>query len=233
MPARGWANAPLWTLRFEVLCYLALGFLGWLGLLSSRRPAVVTFAFFAFWLLQAIEAGESGLGTRMTGLSDDVIRFGAFFSAGAFFYSFRDRIPIDGRIFAACALVLPISLWKGGFQAAAVFAIPYAIHYLAVALPLSRFDARADYSYGLYVFAFPLQQTFALVGLADYGLPAFIVLSLLGGLACAVLSYRSIEEPFLRLKDLPRRLSAKPRREDARELEPAGVVLEVRDPPAQ
>jgi peptidoglycan/LPS O-acetylase OafA/YrhL len=84
----------------------------------------------------------------------------------------------------------------------APIAIPYAFLWLAFALPFARFDRKGDFSYGAYIYAFPAQQTLALLRLQDFGFIAFFSGALLVTSVFAFFSYRLIEAPCLRWKTL-------------------------------
>ncbi len=85
--------------------------------------------------------------------------------------------------------------------------LPYLVIYLArLKVPrLSGFARYGDFSYGLYIFSFPLQQAL-MHGLGpQLPLPAFMFLGLAGSLVLAVLSWHLVEAPALALKRyLPR-----------------------------
>src|ERR1700731_1966570 len=67
-------------------------------------------------------------------------------------------------------------------------------------LPIRRFDAWGDFSYGTYIYAFPVQQGLVLLRVPQSGLAVFLVSTVLVTLVLAVLSYRCIEAPSLRWK---------------------------------
>lgn len=76
----------------------------------------------------------------------------------------------------------------------------YAFLWLAFALPFGRFDSRGDFSYGVYIYAFPVQQGMALLRIHEEGFGLYFVSSLLLTSVLGFLSYRLIEAPCLRLK---------------------------------
>jgi peptidoglycan/LPS O-acetylase OafA/YrhL len=80
--------------------------------------------------------------------------------------------------------------------------LTYAFLWLAFTLPFSRFEARGDYSYGTYIYAFPVQQIFALAGVQENGFALYFGGSVLITLMLAILSYRLVEAPCLRWKNL-------------------------------
>jgi peptidoglycan/LPS O-acetylase OafA/YrhL len=56
-----------------------------------------------------------------------------------------------------------------------------------------------DYSYGLYLYAFPIQQALIMAGVPGGALGNFALATLLAG-GCAILSWHLIERPALRAK---------------------------------
>jgi peptidoglycan/LPS O-acetylase OafA/YrhL len=86
------------------------------------------------------------------------------------------------------------------FGLIAPIAMTYAFLWVAFALPFERFDRKGDFSYGVYIYAFPVQQGMALLGIQEKGFGLYFISSLLLTLVLAFLSYRLIEAPCLRLK---------------------------------
>ena len=69
-------------------------------------------------------------------------------------------------------------------------------------LPVRSFDRRVDVSYGLYIYAFPVQQLLAMYGVTKYGFTPYFVCALAITLALAAASWFTIEKPSLSLKHL-------------------------------
>jgi peptidoglycan/LPS O-acetylase OafA/YrhL len=99
----------------------------------------------------------------------------------------------------------------------------YAFLWLAFALPFARFDRKGDFSYGTYIYAFPVQQTLALMRIQDHGFVVYFAGTLLLTSIFAFLSYRLIEAPRLRWKNLTVPVFW-------RRAEMSGVPLEVTGP---
>lgn len=96
-----------------------------------------------------------------------------------------------------------VSMRAGGF---AVFGLPafgYLVLWLAMRLPgpFQSVGRKRDYSYGLYIYAWPVQELLTMLNVPRWGLAVYTCLSLLGGLALAALSWHLVERPALRLKD--------------------------------
>ncbi len=103
-------------------------------------------------------------------------------------------------LIALAALYISFRLPVG--NVASYILLPYVIIQFAyMELPVKGLFEKNDVSYGLYLYAFPVQQTaihFFSDRLAGYILfpAAFCVI-----LICSYLSWRFIESPYLRLKD--------------------------------
>jgi peptidoglycan/LPS O-acetylase OafA/YrhL len=82
--------------------------------------------------------------------------------------------------------------------------LPLALFWLARALPLSDFEHSVGgaYSYGLYVYGYPIQQLLAHFRVHEHGFGIFFVTGFAIAGLCAVLSWRLIEHPALGLKNL-------------------------------
>jgi peptidoglycan/LPS O-acetylase OafA/YrhL len=123
-----------------------------------------------------------------------------FFSAGCVCFLYREKIPHSTAIFVISLVVLGGSLPLSVFGLIAPIAMTYAFLWVAFALPFGRFDRKGDFSYGTYIYAFPVQQGMALLGLPEKGFTLYFISSLLLTALFAFLSYRLIEAPCLRLK---------------------------------
>jgi peptidoglycan/LPS O-acetylase OafA/YrhL len=125
-----------------------------------------------------------------------------FFSAGCLCFLYRAKIPHSTALFVVSLAVLGGSLPLKIFGLIAPVAMTYAFLWLAFSLPFGRFDRKGDFSYGTYIYAFPVQQGMALLGLQEKGFALYFISSLLLTSVCAFLSYRLIEAPCLRWKNI-------------------------------
>ncbi len=84
-------------------------------------------------------------------------------------------------------------------------AFPYLVIW-AAQLPvawMNRFGRYGDFSYGMYLYAFPVQQTLTSIGGAGWPFPVYIAAGFLFTLLCAIASWHGVEHPALRLKRHP------------------------------
>jgi peptidoglycan/LPS O-acetylase OafA/YrhL len=196
-------NGSLWTLPFEFLCYLAVAVLAVSGILRRAR-IVVAGLFVVLWSLYAHYYfwPKSFSHTFPYAGLPIFLPLAMFFCAGSLCFLFREEIRCSSWAFIACLAVLAASLLLGWFGVAAPIFMTYAFLWLAFKLPFSRFDAKGDYSYGTYIYAFPVQQALALSGVQEDGWTAYFVWSVVLTGALAFLSYRLVEAPCLRCKNL-------------------------------
>ncbi len=200
-PVPGVFNGSLWSLPYEVGCYLAVAALAAAGVLRRAR-SVLLGLFAGLWCLYAFDCIDpEGFAQSLPypGIKLLVL-LGLFFSAGGVCFLYREKIPHSTAIFVVCLLALGGSLPLRVFGLIAPFAMSYAFLWLAFALPFGRFDKKGDFSYGTYIYAFPAQQGMALLGIQEKGFALYFISSLLLTSVFAFLSYRLIEAPCLRLK---------------------------------
>lgn len=100
----------------------------------------------------------------------------------------------------ASVVLLAVGLAFDSFGLVAPIALSYAFMCLAFWVPIRHFDARGDFSYGTYIYAFPVQQGLVLLGVHRAGFALYFICTVLITLSLAVLSYRFIEAPSLRWK---------------------------------
>lgn len=188
-------NGSLWTLPIELRLYLAVLVAGVIGILARRWSwlaiVVAAAAVFAAW----------PAGFPLSPNEPVVRELALTFALGSLACVWRDRIPLS---LAAAAAALLLVLWNPwGLGRGALFA-PLLV-YLTLVLayhPRLRwpsFNRIGDYSYGLYVYSFPLQQTL-MQRLPTLEPMQLFALSMGAGLAVAAVSWHFLERPALALK---------------------------------
>jgi len=201
-------NGSLWTLRLEFTCYLLVPLLAWRRLLRPGPLAALAV------LLAGAYLALTWLGPdRAPAMALLAARFGFLFVAGAALYYRRESGWLRRGAVAAAAVAF---LAAAAFQPVAMLITPLLLPILVIAfaltpLPgLSSLSRYGDFSYGIYIYAFPVQQAwmFAL-GPDRLGPWAFTGLTLLCVLPLAAASWMLVEKPALDLKALVRRRLAR------------------------
>jgi len=199
-------NGALWSLPWELTMYALLAVLG--ALLLRPRPLLTRAG------VRNVVVALAVVATLGHGLNEGFdwsrqfrvvqgLRLGAlFFTAGALQF-FKARVPLAWPLFAAALLALPAMLWAKGFALALYpLALSYVVLWLAL-VPggvLRSYNRLGDYSYGFYLWQFPLQQCIvrARPGISQLEL---LLASLPAALALAAVSWHVVEAPALALKE--------------------------------
>lgn len=166
-PGPGAVNGSLWSIPFEFWCYVGLMTVGLLGVLE--RPAwlvaalavLIVNAFVFAWF--DLRIGGKFLGV-VFGYPTFWARLLPYFVAGMLFQALGPRIRLHGR---GALLALAVLAAGCAIPWALGVVLPVAGAYLILWLAhiptrhVSRFAKHGDYSYGIYLYAFPIQQMLA------------------------------------------------------------------------
>ncbi|RYZ43246.1 MAG: acyltransferase [Myxococcaceae bacterium] len=189
----GAVNGSLWSLSYEVGFYLLVAGLGATGLL--RRPMALL-----GWAVAVLVPFVPRVGPRLNLWPELYLYFGG----GLLLYLFRDRLRMSPWGALGCVVVLVVTAQWGGLKYAVGGCGTYLVLYLAF-LPsrLSGFARHGDFSYGVYVYAFPVQQTvtWLLGGTVAWWVNATLSLPVV--VLLAALSWHLVEKRALRLKNSP------------------------------
>jgi peptidoglycan/LPS O-acetylase OafA/YrhL len=208
-------NGSLWTLRYELFCYVVMGLLAALGVARRRPTVLVGLAGVLYGMVVLDWLNNDRFAGARTSLPDigglpllgnlsggPLFAFGLMFAIGAVAAVRPDRFPVSDRLAAAAAVVILVTLRFGGWDVAGAPAFAYVVLWAAIRLPrpVHRVGARHDVSYGVYLYAFPIQQVLALLDVARTGTATFIALSVAGSLVAGWLSWHAVERPALALR---------------------------------
>lgn len=208
-------NGSLWTLAYEVSCYG--GLLGVYMLFKKYTKYLLLIVFVGLWcsFLYWVKATEDHpIIFRFIHLNlSDLLNFGMYFLAGAIICFFQDYIPYRlGWVLALFAVQLFVywaSSIKGYLPLAAngmvrYILVPYFVLYLSFLKGwFNKFGNMGDLSYGLYIYAYPVQQLIVLYFWPEMvSIPKMFIYALLLTLPLSWLSWKLVEEPSLKLKKL-------------------------------
>ena len=205
-------DGPLWTLPYEARCYIFVALFGGAGF--YRRPVLfllLTAGLLVAWpilLMFGTTASltlkaASGFETMLFVSPDLMLELLSLFCCGACYNLFRKNIefnPVFALIFL-CGMV-----WLLKYPVFADFGIGVCGGYVIVYLGHSKLCQkwfgwleRADISYGVYIYAWPIE----LMILTEYRSIAFLPLAcinLLLAFIAGAASWRLVEKPALSLK---------------------------------
>lgn len=194
-------NSPVWTLPGELLMYLCVLLLGIILLLIKKgiKSLIITLP-----LLLIVLAFFAGINWP-AGYLDNVISWAILFFLGMACYFLRSRIVINIPVFIGM-LVVFLLLFHFRFRFVEVaFDVVLMYGILIVSyhpkLQVKNFHKIGDLSYGLYIYAMPVQQLVVQKLSLLHPINHFFV-SYVMVLPIAALSWYFIEKPMLKLKTI-------------------------------
>lgn len=194
-------NGALWTLPIEIRCYLMVLVLGLLGAFRNTWWSIIaTIALAALAVSNHLAIYRFFLVMELA-----TARMPLMFALGMLCYVNRASIRIDWRL--SLVAITIASTFKTSLVgiAAFYFFVLNTILVLGAFRPSRFLKLPGDYSYGVYIYGFVVQQCVAsfFPELTSY---SSLLLSLPLSILCAVVSWHLVERPAL---ELARYLSAK------------------------
>jgi len=208
------SNGSLWTIRYEILCYIGVALFGMAQLLKRNAIAVlwvVVFAFYIFVHIHPLSFSYTGGSTHVArllnffmpgiGSPEQLLRLTISFLSGTLFglWNERNRYSNIGIVISLLAMVVACHfqlIWYvlGLCQTYLLFAI--AFH---PKIRLQFVGKKGDYSYGVYLYAFPIQQLLMHYFGHDLNQTCYFLSALVFTMIAAYLSWHLVERPALSL----------------------------------
>jgi peptidoglycan/LPS O-acetylase OafA/YrhL len=191
-------NGVLWTLHFEVLCYILLGMLGALGLLS-RRTYVFLLWCIAYAIYLAIWMTPSFAAVLPHRFSTFISLF-VYFGSGVLLYLFRSFIPFSPILACAAIVVALVALPLGGGPWVMPICLPYLMVFCGLSALPGKMPLKHDLSYGVYLIHAPILLAFSLTlpNMHIWWVGAIVVFLIT--LVLAYTSWVGVESPALSKK---------------------------------
>jgi peptidoglycan/LPS O-acetylase OafA/YrhL len=156
-------NGPIWTIRYEFCCYLLIPLLAFVGLL--RRPMAIFWMLPILFLLSFAPRIFPGLNQRhlLIGQWGPWCRFVREFLLGSLFFLWRQKIRITPAVVAVAVVCVVGSSYVKPTELGNLIletATACIVYYVAFAdwIPLHHFGKYGDFSYGTYLYGWPVQQ---------------------------------------------------------------------------
>jgi peptidoglycan/LPS O-acetylase OafA/YrhL len=184
-------NLQLWTIPFELDCYICLVILSLLGIV--RRRGALGALIIAAALIMTIAALHGSTYHKGWNVPGRMLVLSFLFGVAG--YLFKSVLPYRASLFWASVVAIYIFLNSPNLVFLAAAPLAYATIYLGLKrLPPIPFG---DLSYGVYLFHFPIARAlFETTGRVmpwQVLLPSTVVLTM----AFAALSWRFVEKPIL------------------------------------
>ncbi|WP_431777569.1 acyltransferase family protein [Ottowia caeni] len=194
-------NGSLWTIPYEIKCYIALACAAAVGLLRRRLLWLSLITITLLWY--QIRFGPD--------FHQDWKHFremAAYFLAGSAVFTLQPLWSKRPALYLGLLIVAGLSLWHSGLRYISfLLVVPYAVIYLGTrSTPILRgFGRWGDPSYGIYLIAFPTQQTIIHFLWPSVGSAGILALSILVTTILAYASWHGLEKVAMKFK--PRRPS--------------------------
>jgi peptidoglycan/LPS O-acetylase OafA/YrhL len=134
-------------------------------------------------------------------------RFATMFLAGALLHQYKDVIPARWSLVAVSMVIVLAANLMPNYRVLAAIPLAYAILVSGALLRNERLRLRNDMSYGVYIYAFPMQQLLIVCGLGGLHPLVFFPVAAVATLPLAALSWFLVEKHAISLKS---RLIRKP-----------------------
>lgn len=196
-------NGALWTIPIEVRWYGILLLAGLCGLLRKRMrlPVLAMVSLYAIYIYGVFDVQHNPKANFP--LPDFGCEYGTFFCYGVVMHHFRDWWRRHSWRLLSVLSLLAVALTCLGHGYTALYVLlPFLVIWFGTSsTPVLRRSGRyGDFSYGIYIYAYMMQQL--LVSIMGFNHPYWLGLlaSITCTLACAVLSWHLVERPSLDLK---------------------------------
>lgn len=194
-------NGQLWTVPSELECYIALAALSAIG--SHRYPRIF------FGILLACTALLEGRVLLVGAKANPDHMLVLFFLSGVSIYLLRERIVWDVKLFAIGLAVGMFCLFHDQFKYLSPLPLAYITAYLGLLNPHKiGLLKKGDYSYGLFLYGFPIQQTLVAFVPFTHEWYGNILLAVPCAFAFAALSWHLVEKRVLERKGVLKKIDA-------------------------
>ena len=199
-------DVSMWTLKFEFGCYIAIALI--VKLLSNFKKDKLVRIIFGIYvlliILSLVYPRQNGFAQRnLFNLFVYGINFFSIFLGGSIIYLIKDKLVFNEKFLSLaimfCILIMSI---LPQHLANEICAIPmlYIILYISLKLKSPKFIQENDISYGIYIYAWPIQCLIAIImvvygyniNIWIYDVVCFIVTSIF-----ALFSWFIVEKPIL------------------------------------
>jgi peptidoglycan/LPS O-acetylase OafA/YrhL len=204
-------NGSAWTLQYEFKAYILVGILGIVGYAASRWVSTITalgiIAFNALVWSGHIALGDIG-GPLAAPFGHPLLTdpFNPMlitpFALGMLFAVWGKYIPVSDVLAVVAIVVAYLTYDFGGWNVGGQFGLLYFLMWAAIRWTrLQHWEKYGDFSYGVYIFAWPLMQFCSYFGLEKAGMLTYFAVIIVVTHAIAFCSWHLIEKPAMSLKD--------------------------------
>lgn len=202
LPYKNAINGSLWTLPYEVKMYFYLTVIGSALVYLHKRTGknILTIVFLGIAITSVVVSIANHF---YPFVPVSFTRLFAMFFVGTAFFICRHNILLSKKLFLLFLTPLLLSIFhKDLFFVAYSIFLPYLVFYIAYVPSgvIRNFNKTGDYSYGIYIYAFPVQQSMAAI-IPDISVSTMILLAFPVTFMLSFLSWHLVEKRALKRKN--------------------------------
>jgi peptidoglycan/LPS O-acetylase OafA/YrhL len=205
-------NGSIWTLPLEFKMYILVFITGFLKLHKRLILMILTlmliFYFFIdlnfstfFYNILYWNGASSIQQLGSSPVTHFELSYPLFFMIGSLYYLYEKKINYSIKLAVVLLIIWILSFNTPLFSIASFISLPYLVLYMAKTpvYPLNKISKYGDFSYGMYIYAFPVQQT-VVHFISDISVIGLFLISSCLTLILSILSWKLIESKALKLK---------------------------------
>lgn len=191
-------NGSIWTLIVEERLYLVIAFIFFTVKERTHLLLAVTILFNSAYFTSIIRPGFA-----VPFFSGSALFYAVLFLNAGLYYLLHNPGHNKNNWFILASVLLILTSWLlPGFYCLNVFAVPLLVINLATKKGiLNKAGRYGDFTYGIYVFSFPVQQMLSAGAVTGSNPYILFALTLLIVVPAAVISWHFIEKKMLMLKN--------------------------------
>lgn len=180
-------NGSVWTIPMELFCYTVIGLAITVPLLRRHLRLLSSVTVVAL----------IGLGTfvAQTNPEPGALYLITFFAGGVWLFAWQERIQFTDTWGLVSLAITAVCFCYAETVFLATLPFAYVVFWFSARAPeiIKRIGSRNDISYGVYVYAWPVQQVLAAYGVHEHGLVLYNVLAMAGATALGWISWLGVE----------------------------------------
>ena len=188
-------NGPLYTLYWEFLCYVAIAILAATRFLNVKVIGIIAGLSWIYLQITNIQV--------LVGQVDDrPAKFIFEFALGSLLF-FLGNYFLDKRKWGVPLLAIGVTVGTYltfGFEQLGIISLGILVLWVGLNAKFLPNFAGNDYSYGVYLFGWPVQQTATYFGWGDHGIFQYFAVCAIATMLLAVFSWHIVEKKALKLK---------------------------------
>lgn len=199
-------NASMWTLPHEFACYLLVIVFSIFNFFNKRERIAFAYIISLILVYYNIRFGfvpinlDNNYWILGTNNINSFVNVSYYFFAGSLIYCYKDKLKYSRNLFIIFIICVLIAARLGSLKYCLLVCLPFITMYLSMKKPCINLKRIGDFSYGMYIYAFPIQQFLVYILKDSLTFVAFFLISFICILCISMVSWFIIEKPALNLK---------------------------------